>query len=87
MPRHFVIAQFPNVPLIVAMTAGAVARLSDGELGRTAGVMSDAALLVWAYEEITDGANWFRRMVGVGGALVALRSVSRTAGGRPAHAP
>ena len=73
MPRRFVIAQFPNPPLIAAMGAGAVARLADGEVAKAAGVISDAALLVWAYEEIVDGANWFRRLVGVGGALVALR--------------
>ena len=73
MPRRFVIAQFPNPPMIAAISAGAVARLTDGEVARAAGLISDAALLVWAYEEIVDGANWFRRLVGVGGALVALR--------------
>ena len=55
------------------MSAGAVARLTDGEVAKAAAVISDAALLAWAYEEIVDGANWFRRLVGVGGALVALR--------------
>jgi hypothetical protein len=74
MPRRFVIAQAPNPPMIVAVSAGVVARLSDGEVARAAGVISDAALLVWAYEEIVDGANWFRRLIGVGGVLVALRS-------------
>jgi hypothetical protein len=74
MPRRFVIAQAPNSPLIAALSARAVARLSDGEVARAARVISDVALLVWAYEEIVDGANWFRRLIGVGGALVALRS-------------
>ena len=73
MPRRFVVAQFPNPPLIAALSAGVVARLSGGEVARAAGLISDVALLVWAYEEIVDGANWFRRLIGVGGALVALR--------------
>jgi hypothetical protein len=77
MPRP--IAQFPNRPLLMAMAAGAVARRADGETARVAGLLSKAALLVWAYQEITDGANWLRRLFGVGGAAYALGALSAPA--------
>ncbi len=76
MPRRFPIAQFPNPPLWVAMAAGAVARRSDGDAARAARLISDAALLVWAYQEVTDGANWLRRLLGVGGTAYALGALA-----------
>ena len=79
MPRPIV--QFPNPPLIASIGAGAVARLASGDTARAAAVIADVALLVWAVEEIADGANWFRRLLGVGGAAVAL-SQRRTLTGR-----
>lgn len=72
MPRRFVIAQFPNTELLAAMAAAAVARTSTGESARTAALVSDVALLVWAYQEIVDGANWFRRLLGLGAGSYAL---------------
>jgi hypothetical protein len=30
------------------------------------------ALLAWAAEELLGGANWFRRLLGIGGAAYAL---------------
>jgi hypothetical protein len=72
MPRRFVIAQFPNAPMLTTLAARAVARTADGDTARTAKAIADIALLVWSFEEIFDGANWFRRLLGVGGAAVAL---------------
>jgi hypothetical protein len=80
MPRRFPIVQFPNPPLIAAMAAGAVARSAGGHLARTAAVASQLALLVWAYEEVSDGANWVRRMFGLGGGASALIGLARTSG-------
>ena len=72
MPRRFVIAQFPNLPLLTAVAAGTLAKNADGDAARAAGAIRDVALLVWGFEEITEGANWFRRLLGVGGVAVAL---------------
>jgi hypothetical protein len=77
MPRRFPIAQFPNRPMIVAMAAGAVARSTDGDTARAAGLVSSAGILVWAYQEVTDGANWFRRLLGLGGAAYVLVAITR----------
>jgi hypothetical protein len=76
MPRRFPVAQFPNRPLLCAIAAGAVAQSTSGEGRRFAALVSDVGLLVWAYEEIVDGANWFRRLLGAGGAAYSLGLLS-----------
>jgi hypothetical protein len=75
MPRRFAIFQFPNRPLLVSMAASATARVSSGDTARAAGLVADVALLIWAYDEIVDGASWFRRLLGLGGAAVAVREL------------
>jgi hypothetical protein len=82
MPRRFPIFQFPNPPLIVAGLAGAAARLADRRYSRVAGLVSQLALLVWAGEEVAGGANWFRRLLGVGGGGYALSGLLQRAGSR-----
>ncbi len=77
MPDNFTIAQFPNPPLIVAMAAGGVARTVDGAPARNAAVVSQLALLVWAYQEVFSGANWFRRLLGLGGAAYSVTALKR----------
>ncbi len=76
MPRRFPIFQFPNRPLIAAVTSAAVARSAGGDTARGAAAVADVALLVWAYRELTDGANWFRRMLGAGGAAYAVGALN-----------
>jgi hypothetical protein len=80
MPRP--IFQFPNRPLIIAASAAAVSRATNGQAARAAALVSEASLMVWAYEEIADGANWFRRLLGVSGAATAVAAMARTAGAR-----
>jgi hypothetical protein len=73
MPRRFPIFQFPNVPLVTALVAGVLARATEGETARIAGVAARLALLVWSAEEVASGANWFRRALGFAGGTLALR--------------
>jgi len=76
-PRSFPIVQFPNPPLLVALAGWGVAAATDGTVrdgGRWAFTLG---LGVWAWEEATDGVNWFRRLLGAGGlAWVAFTLVS-----------
>ena len=65
-PRGFVIAQFPNPPLLVALAGSGVAAVTEGRTASTAEAVSRLALGVFAYLEVTDGANWFRRSLGAG---------------------
>jgi hypothetical protein len=76
MPRRFPIFQFPNPPLIAAVASAALARGVTGETARGAAAVSDVALLVWAYGELAGGANWFRRLLGAGGAAYAVSSLN-----------
>lgn len=77
MPRSFPIVQFPNRPLIATVIAAAIARGTHGRTAAAATLVSRLALLVWAAEEIFDGANWFRRLLGIGGATLALAELAR----------
>ena len=65
-PRGFPIAQFPNPPLLLALTGWGLAAVAGGaahDVGRTAFILG---LAVWALEETAGGVNWFRRLLGVG---------------------
>jgi hypothetical protein len=78
MPRRFPIVQFPNRTLILAMLAGVVAQAADDPVRRVAGIGSRALMLVWAAREIRSGANWFRRLLGVGVGAQHARALART---------
>jgi hypothetical protein len=64
-PRSFPLIQFPNAPLIVAFAAGVVASMSHGAGHRDALAVSYLAMVIWAYEELVDGVNWFRHLLGL----------------------
>ncbi len=86
MPRRFPIFQFPNTPLIVAGMAGAVAKLVDRRYSSAARLVSHLALLVWALEEVVSGANWVRRLLGLGGVGWTLRQLLQPVGSRRGRA-
>lgn len=64
-PRRFPIVQFPNLPLIVAVLAGAAGKFLDGSAHSYTASVSDLAMTIWAYEELVHGVNWFRRLLGL----------------------
>ncbi len=64
-PRGFPLVQFPNVPLIVAFIGGVAANMMHGAGHRDALAVSYLAMALWAYEELVDGVNWFRHLLGL----------------------
>jgi hypothetical protein len=64
-PRDFPLVQFPNVPLIVAFVSGVAAAMMHGVGHRDAAAVSYIAMAIWAYEELVDGVNWFRHLLGL----------------------
>jgi SAM-dependent methyltransferase len=68
-----VIAQWPNVPLLVFLVATAVRLVfsPSGALGTVVSVVGTVALALWAGDEIVRGVNPFRRILG-GVVLAAL---------------
>jgi hypothetical protein len=81
-PRSFPLAQFPNPPLILALLAGAGARLLHGRGHDYALSASYLALAIWAYEELAHGVNWFRRLLGLAVAILVLVRVAQAVRGR-----
>ncbi len=75
MPRRFPIFQFPNKVLIAAMLARGVAAKLGVEAGRGPRNVSNLLALDWAYQEVTEGANWFRQLIGLGGVVYSVRSI------------
>jgi hypothetical protein len=85
MPRRdlkingYVVAQFPNGPLLIALAAALATLLL--EEGTTASDVARAvfyvALTIWAYEEAADGVNRFRKGLGIAGLLFVVFRVAQ----------
>lgn len=65
-PPGFVIVQFPNAPLIVALVAALAGRFAHGLTAAYASSAFYVALSIWAYDEAVRGVNWLRRLLGSG---------------------
>lgn len=63
-PSRFVLVQFPNVPLIVSLAGSVLAGIAGDRTAGYAEAISRLGLAVFAYLELTDGVNWFRRALG-----------------------
>jgi hypothetical protein len=64
-PQRFPLAQFPNNALILAFAAGQIAAMVHGAGHAEARAVSYLAMAIWAYEELVDGVNWFRHLLGL----------------------
>jgi hypothetical protein len=76
--RGYTVGQFPNPPLIAAF-AGLIVSwiLSSGSTGYAlARAVFYVGLGVWAWLELSDGVNGFRRVLGAAGLLFVLVSLS-----------
>jgi hypothetical protein len=59
-----VIAQLPNIPLIVWLAASVLAVVTTGTLHTILHYTATVALVVWAGDELLRGVNPFRRLLG-----------------------
>ena len=57
--------QFPNAPLILAFASGLLAHHSHGREHADAQAVSYLAMAIWAYLELFEGVNAFRRLLGL----------------------
>lgn len=67
-----VIAQWPNLPLIVFLVAAAIRRFAspEGAVDTVVSLVATAAIVWWSVDEVARGVNPFRRLLG-GVVLVA----------------
>jgi hypothetical protein len=63
-PRRFPVIQFPNLPLALAFVGGQAASRLHGSAHFYAQGISYLSMAVWAYLELFEGVNWFRRLLG-----------------------
>ena len=75
-PQRFPIVQFPNLPLIVAFLAGAAASFVDGDAHFYARSVAYLGMTIWAYEELANGVNWFRHLLGATYAVILVIRVA-----------
>ncbi len=77
--KGYVVAQFPNAPLLVVLAAGlATMFLEDGTTADdVARSVLYVSLTVWAYEEAADGVNRFRQALGLAGLLFVVFRVAQ----------
>jgi uncharacterized membrane protein YGL010W len=63
---EIVIAQMPNVPIIVWLVA-TLAKLAypTGKINVGLNILASSSLLVWSLGELTQGVTYFRRSLGL----------------------
>jgi hypothetical protein len=76
---NIVIAQMPNLPIIVWVTASLLKLVfPTGEINTFLDALAFGSLFTWAWLELFQGVNYFRRALGLG-VLIGVM-VSRTVG-------
>lgn len=80
--KGYVVGQFPNAPLLVALAAAlAGALLEDGSTADDISrVVFYGGLGVWAFLEATDGVNGFRKALGIAGLVFVVVRVVQALG-------
>ncbi|WP_427158433.1 hypothetical protein ACQFX9_21795 [Aliinostoc sp. HNIBRCY26] len=62
---NIVIAQMPNLPLIVWVVTSLLALVfTNGKINTVLEVVANGSLFTWAWMELFQGVNYFRRTLG-----------------------
>jgi hypothetical protein len=63
---EIVLAQMPNPPLIVWIVASILALVfTEGKINTVLDVLANGSLFTWAWMELFQGVNYFRRALGL----------------------
>ena len=65
-PPGFILWQFPNPPLIMALFGLVAGWLTTGTVHSVARALFVVGFAVFAWLELFHGVNWFRRLIGAG---------------------
>lgn len=70
---NIVIAQMPNLPVSIGLTATLLQSiLPGGKLQATLALIAYGTLFTWAWQELFDGVNYFRRSLGLLGLITLI---------------
>ncbi|NES94205.1 MAG: hypothetical protein F6K32_03090 [Desertifilum sp. SIO1I2] len=70
---RIVIAQMPNLPILTALAATLLqALLPSGNLQTALTLVAFGAFFTWAWQELFEGVNYFRRSLGLMGLVSAI---------------
>ncbi len=77
--RGYIVAQFPNPPLWIALGAILAARFTNqaSAVNEVARGVFYVALTIWAYEEAAGGVNGFRRALGSAALVLIVVALAR----------
>jgi hypothetical protein len=76
---NIVLAQMPNLPIIVWITASLLKLVfPTGEINTGLDALAFGSLFTWAWLELFQGVNYFRRAIGL--AVLIAVMLSRTVG-------
>jgi len=75
-PPAYPVAQFPNPPLIVGLAALGMRSLASGAWADVLAAVGYLFIGTWAYLEVTDGVNAFRRALGMAGLAYVVYAVA-----------
>jgi hypothetical protein len=81
-PKRYPILQPPNTPVLIAQGFRLAAAFTHGRARTVADVGYNAALSVWAYDELARGVNGYRRALGVVGLFMVARRAGAALAGR-----
>lgn len=59
-----VIIQKPNAPLILALIGYLISFFGKGLFHTFGHTLFITAIIIWAFLEVTQGASWFRKILG-----------------------
>lgn len=78
----YTVAQAPNAPLVIALIGVVASRLlAEGSTAYgLARAVFFAAFTIWAYLELAEGVNGFRRLLGAGGLIYVLVALAGALG-------
>ena len=79
-PARYPLVQFPNAPLVVSLAASLVHAVTDDDTADYANAVSRLALGVWAWLELADGDNGYRRVLGAVVFVLITRSLAQDLG-------
>ena len=75
---HFVVAQFPNVPITIWLATVILNRFVQAQPANTVlSIVGTASLTVWALLEIYSGVNLFRKLLGSAVLLYIVYSLAK----------